>query len=626
MGSGPTDGDPPAHGSRSERAFWDELPASAPLPYSSSVGLSDKTRTRLELIAAGAMSAGLYMSTACSFLLGGDAGEFAALGTSGGVAHPPGYPLYLLWMRALSWLPAQNPAHRTSLATAILGGAAVAAFAWACLRWGVRKHLAYALALLFALSPLFWKLATQPEVFALNTLLALMLVGGAAPTKTWPTWALGLLAGLGLSNQHTIVLLAPLGVAAAIHQIRASNSRWLALATGVLGLLLGLLPYTYLVYYARTTPTAEACSWGSPSDFGSLLQHFLRTNYGTTRLAISDAKPEPLLQLAFLGRDLALHLATIPVIALGVAVALWAKTKQMGPPNRWVLFLAASFIASGPLFASISNLAPRGLTLHIVERFHLLPSALALLLSALALERLAAAQPKESRVPALLAALLVVSGVTRGVMSWDEVSEAHRPTTDYYLRNVLQMAPPNTVLVSAGDDIFGASLYKRCALRVRPDVEIVNPRLLLGSWYPEQVSARLGLPVLRGTTPPGGTLPALSLPALLEQLASAGHPVFVNDAKSAAGNKLFSYPVGPLIRILLDPKEIPSPDDLFALNERIFTTLAFEPTPPELGTWAGARMADYARPYLTLGEAFATQGNEAKAAYCRQKANEFMPR
>ena len=57
------------------------------------------------------------------------------LGARGGVAHPSGYPLYVMYLRAMAWLPG-TPAHAAALATALLGAAQIGVLHAACRAWG----------------------------------------------------------------------------------------------------------------------------------------------------------------------------------------------------------------------------------------------------------------------------------------------------------------------------------------------------------------------------------------------------------------------------------------------------------------------------------------------------------
>jgi hypothetical protein len=134
--------------------------------------MSSAPRDRSTAALVALVAAAAYLPTAARSVLGGDNGEFATLFHAPGVAHPPGYPLYLLYLRALSGLPAASPAHGAALATALLGAAAAAALFSAGRAWGASRGASAFAALAWALSSLPWRLATQAEVFALNALLA----------------------------------------------------------------------------------------------------------------------------------------------------------------------------------------------------------------------------------------------------------------------------------------------------------------------------------------------------------------------------------------------------------------------------------------------------------------------
>src|SRR5262249_15743297 len=52
----------------------------------------------------GLFATAVYAAFASPYVVAPDNAEFATLGALGGVAHPSGYPLYVLWLRAWSWL------------------------------------------------------------------------------------------------------------------------------------------------------------------------------------------------------------------------------------------------------------------------------------------------------------------------------------------------------------------------------------------------------------------------------------------------------------------------------------------------------------------------------------------
>ena len=129
----------------------------------------------------------VYAWSAPAWVLGGDNGELVTIMARGGVAHPPGYPLYVMILRSVAWIPA-NPAHASALVTAVIGAAAVVALHRACKVWGASAGAAAIATATFAASPLMWRLSTEAEVFALNALIALAFVIAAAPGSPVNGW------------------------------------------------------------------------------------------------------------------------------------------------------------------------------------------------------------------------------------------------------------------------------------------------------------------------------------------------------------------------------------------------------------------------------------------------------
>ena len=204
--------------------------------------------------------------------------------------------------------------------------------------------------------------------------------------------------------------------------------------------------------------------------------------------------------------------------------------------------------------------------------------------------------------------------------------QAHQtPTIERYLRNVLAFAPKRSIILVSSDDLVGGFLYMKCALDVRPDVEVITPRLLLADWYWPRVSARLGFVVEHGVRSSASEEPVLAGGALLEQLVATGRPVLL-DGWFASGleTRFPSYPIGPTIRVVGSWEAVPAPDDLYVANDELFRMMDIGPPPPN-GTWAGARFASYARPWRVLASAYDRAGDTARAQECRARADALQP-
>src|SRR5262245_7101877 len=106
---------------------------------------------------------------------GADSGDLVTAAARLGVAHPTGYPTYLLLARLFQLLPLGDLAYRATLLSA-----AAAALAALCVYMIVRLLIdapgwpahcsALAAALGLGLSPVFWSQAVIAEVYSLNAL------------------------------------------------------------------------------------------------------------------------------------------------------------------------------------------------------------------------------------------------------------------------------------------------------------------------------------------------------------------------------------------------------------------------------------------------------------------------
>lgn len=575
-----------------------------------------------------------YFATCARHVLGGDNGEFATLFAQGGVAHPPGYPLYVLWLRLLHFIPASSPAHGAALSTAILGVATVPMLQLACRAWGVRRSISALVSAIYAFSPLSWELSTSAEVFAPNALIAATILALSAPR--WEpenrglssagrslsggrrTLALGLLAGLGLSHHHTIVLLLPIGLYAAITSLRRSGAR--AALLGVAALVVGLTPHAYLIVASHN----EGWTWGGTGTLSGFLRHVARADYGTTQLQGSGARA-PLSHLVAYGRHALIDLFGLPLVALGAFVAWGAKVRvsELDPRRRnATLWLVLTALCTGPLFVMLLNARLDGLGPVIVEKFYLLGELVMCLLSALALSAALGAvkRPMLQRNEAMAAATLVAiaAGVVRTLPL---VREYERPTVELYALNTLSFLPERAVVIGKGDHRFGAFLYAREALRVRRDVVFVNAAMASTPWYRGFVARELGLPL---ELPPLQGDPEVALDA---QLLAAGRAVFVTGTPPEAVTAAYpSFPIGTVTRLLPKGDGPPDPTSLLSANEEVFAQFTLEATAPKSQqSWAGNLQLSYARPWALLAIAFSRGGDAATAKACEDRALAFVP-
>ena len=158
-----------------------------------------------------------------------DTFEFQVVAPQLGIAHPTGYPLYLILSKLFTFIPFGSVAWRINLGTAVLALAALTIIYLIILQLDYQPVPALLGAVAIGLTPTFWSQAIEAEVYALHALvlavgLWLILEIGDWRLETGDSNLMLFLAfaiGLGLTNHLTTVFLIPAAILAtlfALHQ------------------------------------------------------------------------------------------------------------------------------------------------------------------------------------------------------------------------------------------------------------------------------------------------------------------------------------------------------------------------------------------------------------------------
>ena len=194
---------------------------------SGDVGRGSVTRGRLALtvgLVAG-IALVLYLPTLMPDVGTWDTAEFQAIGPVLGIAHPTGYPTYTLlaWLASVVLQPFGNEAFRANLLSAFLMAGAAALLSVRVVQATRRWPLGVLAGVVFAVTPIAWRLSTRADAHALHALLAALILVLLACWQQrqqrddqragWWLVAAALVYGLALGNHALTLLLAP-GIAA----------------------------------------------------------------------------------------------------------------------------------------------------------------------------------------------------------------------------------------------------------------------------------------------------------------------------------------------------------------------------------------------------------------------------
>ena len=222
-----------------------------------------------------------YLLTVCPTVYVGDSGEMIAAAYTMGIAHPPGYPLYCMTGKIMSYIPAGTIALRVNLTAAVFSALAVSALYLFLSSFAGSLTLSLAAAfaaLAFGFSSTFWSqaLMTKGGLYGLNAfitaLLLLMLLKikkEAGSNRLKNLRLLAIISGFGLANHNTIAPLIPFVLLYALYLVtfdfkdRLKRAFWFSIYgiyCGALALVFALLIYMYLPLRSAANPPID---WGA---------------------------------------------------------------------------------------------------------------------------------------------------------------------------------------------------------------------------------------------------------------------------------------------------------------------------------------------------------------------------
>lgn len=555
----------------------------------------------------------LYAWLAPSHVVDGDNAEFASLSVLGGAAHPSGYPLQVLWLRATSWLPGATPGHTAALSTALVSALTILVLHAAARAWGARPLAATGAVAVLAAGPVLIRIGTEAEVFALNNLVVATVLWLSAQRNRVHGIAraasLGVVAGLGLSNHLTCVLVTPVGVLGVVRSARESKRPALALAAAVGGLVVGLLPYTYLLVAADSP-----MSWGAARDLDQLLHIVLRQDYGGPFAFRSTGPDVPASEnLGAFFTIFARAWLWLPLLAVTGLILRRGGTNE---PSRWAWgALAASWLLAGPLLVFRFNVPPHGIGLYVNQRFYVLPIVLAAIPVAVGASRLL---PERIRFEqALLAALATVGLAAATAPSLDYLRRVHSPAVERSAQNLLRSLPPGAVFIHGQDEFHAVTGYVQWVLGERQDVVVVTWPLIGLPWYRERL-ARRGLPFAVEPT---------NVVDFVRRAQAAGRPVFADRLQRELIAGFPTHPYGFVIRVLPHGEPLPDVPTVFAINADLYSRFELGyPVPGPDDEFATEVHLRYAAIWTMIETKLREIGDVERAAQAREMAKQLAPR
>jgi len=440
---------------------------------------------------------GTYLATLAPGLTwannGADGGDLVTAATIGGIPHPSGYPTYLLLARLFQFLPFGSLAYRTNLFSAVCTVLAAAlvyylviSLPYAPLRgnWLAGLVSAYA----FGLSPMVWSQAVISEVYGLHVLFLVLVLYllplGVDPPPAWRTRLdriRGLIFGLGLGNHLTLAfLLPPMLLTGVISKTvngggrdpqrsiswRGWSFHWKSFATRLGWMGIGLLIYLTLPLRAMSNPPVN---WGNPITLKNFIWLVSGRMYGGYAFGVPAAFVLPRIQAwaSLLAAQFGLLGLLIGLFGLFYCRPLATKIYLV---TGWMMIAYSIFSIGYNSYDSEIYLIP--VFIAVAFWIGLGGAGLMKFLS----HRVRWASP-------VAGILFIGYFIGFAALNLPKVDASQDREAETYGQALLAETPAQALLLTSEDESTFTLWYFQFVLSERPDLAILDTRLLSYDWY-----------------------------------------------------------------------------------------------------------------------------------------------
>jgi hypothetical protein len=451
----------------------------------------------------------VYLFTLARSVMEIDSGELAAVQSTLGIAHPTGYPLFVMIGHLLLKIPLPfSTIYKTNL---------FAAFWCALGIWILIKSVSLVLnkqnftndqaikpkqkkntkqsaapavvnskeyiivstvcaGLILAFSKTFWDQSTSVEVYSMQVFLIGLIIYVSLRTyfsanNKLTDWCLfGFVLALGFSNHMTTLLLLPFPAILFFQKekftLSALKKIFFALAVFIPTLI---LIYSYLPIRASQNPVMN---WGNPINLDNFLRHVSGKQYRVWLFSSLDAAK----------KHLGDYLASFPGESgyIGLIAGIIGIFYSFKKDRKIFSALAVTFILA-VLYSvnyDIADLASYFVTSYIIFSFFIAYGFIKLITFL---------RDKFKKEFFAIAAAVIIS-LFPLILNYADTNESDVHIYEDYTRAILNKADKNSIVFSYQWDYFtAAAYYFQNVENYRKDVVIIDKELLRRSWYYNQL-------------------------------------------------------------------------------------------------------------------------------------------
>lgn len=421
----------------------------------------------------------LYTFCMSSGSYGGDSGDLLSAVYVNGVAHPSGYPLYLIIGRIITGIlpDIKNFAWQLGTVSALFSSLSVAFYYQIILRLTKNKIVSLISALTLLVSYPFWLYSITVEVFSLHifliTCIVYLLIRVGETKEEKYLYLLATVLGVSLTNNQTIILIfPPVGISLLIiYGLKLFNFKRAVIC--FLLFVLGLIPYLYLTYLASKLPSVN---WGFALNFDNFIALITRKEYGWNSF-------EKGLNVSGIINSL-IGTLNYWIIYIGLGVIFPFVIGFFNIPKSikgWFLpFLLISCFLFGPFFFVYANTPPKNfLTFAVFEKFYLSGFYISMYVfpfGIILMHKFTSDFVTKHRLPLFIASIIpivfFISTIGMFVRNFPKLNFRHIEIGDNFAKDILDSLPQGSTLLLMSDTHAFNAIYLQKVLNYRTDIAI----------------------------------------------------------------------------------------------------------------------------------------------------------
>ncbi len=505
--------------------------------------------------------ASLYIYTAAPGVYDGDSGEIAAAVNELGLAHPTGFPLYMITGKLFSTLiPMRDLAFRLNIFSAVFTTSAIVLVYYTLRNFGNSSpsSLFASLILGFGRNTI-WRNSGSANTYSLSLLLAVILFfifsKWKREQKTSYIYWYGFLWGLSLGTHFIMVIMLIPAIFMLLQMLPLLKIKTRILANFLFVTALPTVQYLYLFFAHRRDTIVN---WGSVDSFNDFFYYITQRQYAS-KIFTRDFQGT----INFVKKTATLLVTETLVLFFIISVVgfilLWVRSRK-------TFLIFAVVITTNILI--MWGYGKWEADLSVLYRYLFISNLILALAIAFGLDSIVRQVKRRGKKWLFVFNFVIVLGLLLHFkVALSDNNRANNFFVSDTAQNILNTLEPNALVLSYGDLITGPLWYYQ-SIGQREDVVVVAVALLRFDWYIDNINSKynnIGRDMLPKTNV-GQRIQAVIEKNITERPV---YSVFFNSSSDNLLEKTFDFiPNGLVFRVV--PKGWPVAKEIITSNKNIW--------------------------------------------------------